>query len=147
MKTVEENRRDWLEALIAERGSIAELNIQLERDRTDATLSQIKNQSPHHKTGKPRTMGSDVARDIEVKLGLERGSLDYPIVRRTTHGADHQTLLVQEPAAPAYVAKVKWPFKSIKESDWLSIPEQTREIIEQQVKSLVPMFDVNEKAA
>jgi hypothetical protein len=37
MKTVEENRRDWLVALIDQHGSIAALNIKLDRDRTYKT--------------------------------------------------------------------------------------------------------------
>jgi hypothetical protein len=56
-------------------------------------------------------------------------------------------LYAQEQPAPIYIAKVKWPFKNIEEADWLSIPEPTREIIEQQVKALVPKIDANEKAA
>lgn len=64
--------------LIDKYGGLAELNDRLERSRTDATLSQIKNQSPHHKTGKPRGMGDDIARDIEEKLGLEEGWMDTP---------------------------------------------------------------------
>jgi hypothetical protein len=58
-----------------------------------------------------------------------------------------ETLYAREQPAPIYIAKVKWPFKSIEEADWLSIPEPTREIIEQQVKALVPKIDANEKAA
>lgn len=64
--------------LIDELGSLAALNDKLERPRTDATLSQIKNQSPHHKTGKPRSMGEDLAREIEMKLSKPEGWMDTP---------------------------------------------------------------------
>lgn len=78
MKTVEEIRRDWLLRLIEKYGSLAELNGQLGRARTDATLAQIKAMSPN-KSGVPRQMGSDLARDIETTLGLERGQLDHEL--------------------------------------------------------------------
>ena len=47
--------------------------------RSDSTLSQIRTQAPHSKTGKPRVMGDDMARKIEDKLGLERGWMDTPL--------------------------------------------------------------------
>lgn len=79
MKTIEEIRHDWLSRLIEKHGTVAALNEALGRARTDATLLQIKNQAPNTRSGKPRNMGSDLAREIEEKLGLERGMLDNPI--------------------------------------------------------------------
>jgi hypothetical protein len=64
--------------LVERHGSLAALNEALDMPRTDATLSQIKNQSPHAKTGKPRSMGDDLARKIEAKLGLTPGWMDTP---------------------------------------------------------------------
>ena len=58
--------------------SLAQLNEALGLDRTDATLSQIRTQAPHSKTGKPRVMGDELARKIEEKLGLEVGWMDTP---------------------------------------------------------------------
>jgi hypothetical protein len=78
MKTIEEIRRDWIEALIAKFGSIAALNEAVGRTRTDATFSQLRNQSPDSKTGRPRIMGSDLARDTEAALGIEPGTFDHP---------------------------------------------------------------------
>ncbi len=78
MQTVEEIRRDWLLMLIDRHGSIANLNTALGRTRTDSTLAQIKNMAKNSNTGKIRGMGSDLARDIEQKLGLEVGTLDHP---------------------------------------------------------------------
>ena len=72
--------------LIDEFGSLADLNDRLERPRTDATLSQIKNMSPHHKTGKPRSMGDDLAREIELKLGKPEGWMDTPPNYTELHG-------------------------------------------------------------
>ena len=78
VQTIAETRRQRLQMLIDEFGSLAALNDRLERARTDATLSQIKNQSPHHKTGKPRSMGDDLAREIETRLGKPEGWMDTP---------------------------------------------------------------------
>lgn len=78
VQTIAETRRQRLQMLIDEAGSLAALNDRLERERTDATLSQIKNKSPHHKTGKPRAMGDDLAREIEAKLGKPEGWMDTP---------------------------------------------------------------------
>jgi hypothetical protein len=78
VQTIAETRRQRLQMLIEEFGSLADLNDRLDRPRTDATLTQIKNQSPHHKTGKPRSMGDDIARDIETRLGKPEGWMDTP---------------------------------------------------------------------
>jgi hypothetical protein len=78
MQTIADTRRQRLALLIKEHGSLAALNEKLELPRTDATLSQIKNQSPHHKTGKPRSMGDDLARKIEEKLNKPTGWMDTP---------------------------------------------------------------------
>jgi phage repressor protein C with HTH and peptisase S24 domain len=78
MKTAEEHRHDWLLMLIEKYGSTAELNAELGRDRTDATLSQIKNKARNSRSGSPRNMGGDLAREIEERLGYERGLFDSP---------------------------------------------------------------------
>lgn len=77
MKTIEEIRRDWLNLLIEQHKTIANLNVTLGRSRTDATLSQIKNKAIDSKSGNSRNMGSDLAREIEEKLGFEIGTLDH----------------------------------------------------------------------
>lgn len=78
MQTIAETRRQRLGMLISQHGSLAALNEKLDLARTDATLSQIKNQSPHHKTGKPRSMGDELARRIEGALDLPEGWMDTP---------------------------------------------------------------------
>jgi hypothetical protein len=64
--------------LIKKHGGIAPLNEAIGLARTDATLSQIKNQSVHSKTGTPRAMGDSLARRIEVALSLGLGWMDTP---------------------------------------------------------------------
>ncbi|MCW5648368.1 MAG: hypothetical protein KIS62_01345 [Ramlibacter sp.] len=78
MQTIDETRRIRLQMLVGKHGSIAQLNELIGLARTDATLSQVRNQSVHSKTKAPRTMGDPLARKIEEKLGLERGWMDTP---------------------------------------------------------------------
>jgi hypothetical protein len=78
MKTIEEIRHDWLLRLVKNYGTVADLNIALGRTRTDAYLTLIKNKVPNTRTGgKIRSMGSDLAREIESTLKMERGTLDH----------------------------------------------------------------------
>ncbi len=75
MKTVGQIRRENLLSLEKKHGSLAELNQLLELPRPDSTLSQIKNQSMSSR-GKPRMMGSVLARRIESRLNLPDGWMD-----------------------------------------------------------------------
>lgn len=85
MKTVEEVRKLRLSELKAEFGSFAAINEKLGRIATDSTLSQIANASIGSKTGKPKTMGSEQARSIEVVLNKPRGWMDTdPDLLRST---------------------------------------------------------------
>lgn len=77
MKTIEEVRHDWLLRLIEKHGTVANLNAALGRERTHAAINQLKNKAPNTRTGKVRSMGSDLAREIEGALNLERGTLDH----------------------------------------------------------------------
>ena len=88
VNTIDETRRLRLNMLLTQHGSIAKLNEAMGMARTDATLSQIKNMSPHSRTGTPRTMGDDLARRIEQTLGLERGWMDTPPTYAEIHGED-----------------------------------------------------------
>lgn len=78
MKTITEIRRDNLLHLIDTHGagSVANLNEKLGMDRTDATITQIKNQNTNSGTGKPRGMGEALARRIETALDLPVGYMD-----------------------------------------------------------------------
>jgi hypothetical protein len=78
VKTISEIRRDNLLKFIEKqgRGSVANLNVKIGLARTDATLTQIKNQNPNSGTGKPRGMGDPLARRIERALDLPAGYMD-----------------------------------------------------------------------
>jgi hypothetical protein len=78
VQTIDKTRRQRLEQLIAEYGSLANLNIAMGMDKTDSTFSQIRNQAVHSKTGKPRAMGDPLARRIETTLGKPDGWMDTP---------------------------------------------------------------------
>lgn len=78
-QTVHQTRRDRLEVLISEHGSIAALNSAMGMRRDDATFSLIRNQSTHSATGRPRVMGDDLARKVEQTLGLPEGWMDTPL--------------------------------------------------------------------
>lgn len=76
MKTIQEIRRENLNFLIEQYGSLANLNSVLGRSRTDGTLSQIRNAAINKSSGKRRAMGNAVAREIEKILNLGYGWMD-----------------------------------------------------------------------
>lgn len=77
MKTSAEIRRANLEQLLLLHGSIAELNVALGWPRTDPKISQIKNANKRPGRGDATyQMGDAMARELEEKLGLERGWMD-----------------------------------------------------------------------
>ena len=87
MQVISETRISRLNMLITQHGgSLANLNVALGLDRTDATLSQIRTRAPHSKTGKPRSMGDELARKIEERLHLAAGWMDTPITYAELHG-------------------------------------------------------------
>ncbi|MGE8547919.1 MAG: hypothetical protein ACN6OC_10825 [Alcaligenes sp.] len=77
MKTVEEVRRIRLKMLINEvGGTAADLNRATGKIDRDSTYSQILNQSLGSKTGKPKQMGSPMARALEEACNKETGWMD-----------------------------------------------------------------------
>ncbi len=77
MKTIEETYRERLQMLIEEHGSQTELGKLI--DKSPAQISQWINASPDSKTGKPRSLKSDTARDIEKALNLPNAWFDQPV--------------------------------------------------------------------
>lgn len=118
MQTIEEIRRDWLLELIRQHKTIANLNIALGRTRTDATLSQLKNKAVDSKSGRPRGMGSPLAREIEEKLGLEIGTLDHPF--RNDTQADNNDWLAYKMADSATKAVVDALLAKGTTPDWVT---------------------------
>jgi len=74
MRTIDEIRRMNLVEAMARMGTAKAL---AERaDLSSAYLSQVKNGQPDSKTGKPKNLGDDAARKIEVAIGVTRGWMD-----------------------------------------------------------------------
>lgn len=74
MKTSSEIRHANFLTVIALAGGQQALADRLEK--THSQISQLKNQIKHSTTGKPRSIGDDMARFIEERLGLEVGWMD-----------------------------------------------------------------------
>jgi hypothetical protein len=79
MQTVYETRRQRLEMLIKQHGSIADLNERLGWARTDSRISRVKNANARTgRDGKVFQMGDAMAREVESTLKLEEGWMDTP---------------------------------------------------------------------
>lgn len=89
MKTNDEVRRFNLIAAIKKAGSATKLADQAQT--AAAYLSQIKTGAPDSKTGKPKTMGDELARRIEAAIGEASGWMD------TDHTAEQPH---QDPDSP-----------------------------------------------
>lgn len=83
MLTIADIRRQNLEALVKRLGSASALVAAAAERGVDlhpVYISQIRNATPLKRkdgtVGPPRGMGDDMARDIELGLGLERGWMD-----------------------------------------------------------------------
>ena len=74
MPTIEEIRHANLLALIKEAGTIQALADKV--GRSHSQLSQLKNQTKHSTTGTRRTVGRDLARELEAKCGKPDGWFD-----------------------------------------------------------------------
>lgn len=122
VQTIDETRRQRLNMLIQKHGSIAALNAAIGLARTDATLSQIRNKSPHSKTKTPRVMGDPMARKIEQELNLPQGWMDTPPTYNEMLGEDDprtKVLLLME-SLPSH----QWP-TAVRLLDALAQPPST----------------------
>lgn len=89
MHTVDEVRRMRLVMLERECGSQATLAERI--GKAPPQISQWKNASPSSSTGRGRAMSSDVAREIEEKMGKPRGWMDTPPSYADLHPNDRIT--------------------------------------------------------
>ncbi len=69
-------------------GKLAELNEALGLPRNATKLARIRNANARLERGTVYVMGDREARDIEEKLGLERGWMDTPPSYAEMHGED-----------------------------------------------------------
>jgi hypothetical protein len=75
VKTIEEIRRANFSSLVAEAGGVSKFAEKMTKSQSQ--FSQIINKSPDSKTGKPKEIGSKLAREIEQRLGKEIGWMDH----------------------------------------------------------------------
>lgn len=132
MKVIAEIRRERLALLIAELGdiSLAAMNDRLGRLRRDATLSQVLKSAPNTRTGRPRQMGDDQARDIERVFQKPYGWMDRdPDMDRME--TQLRVMMAEEPAAAYRV----WPFASIQPEQWRALTDLQRNAVEQLIAS------------
>ncbi len=83
MKSVEDVRLDRLKAIKAQN----KWNVQQLADavaKSHSQVSQLLTKAKHSKTGKPRVIGSDLARQFEKSLGLPEGWFDTPFENPVT---------------------------------------------------------------
>ena len=90
MKPVEETRRQRLLLLIKEHGGQTRLIEKLPKTEINAsTVARIANANVRHdRGGAPYVMGSPMARQIEIALGLPSGWMDTPLTYADMHGED-----------------------------------------------------------
>jgi hypothetical protein len=74
MSTVQHTRHRNLLSLIDKAGSVQALADRLERSYSQ--ISQLKNRSPHSRSGKAREIGDELARHIETRFGYPLGWMD-----------------------------------------------------------------------
>lgn len=145
MKTVEEIRVARLRMLIQEHGSAAALNRVAGRNERDSTFSQILTGAPNSKTGKPKTMGSDLARDLEAATGKPRGWMDND--PDGPHAATSSALQVQEPVGKYAVSKDSWPFTSIAQQDVEKLPLEAKNRLEGAIGLAIAQLGLNLQVA
>jgi len=75
--TIEDIRRQRLNELIAELGTVAALARLLEHNNS-TQVSQWRKASPSSRNGRPRSISNDSARKIERKTGKPHGWMDAP---------------------------------------------------------------------
>ena len=77
MKTIEETYRQRLQMLIDEYGGQGKLSEAI--NKSASQISQWLNASPDSRTGKPRSLKSETAREIEIATGKPRAWFDQPL--------------------------------------------------------------------
>jgi hypothetical protein len=75
VKTIEQIRRENFASLVAEAGGVTRFAEKMEKSQSQ--FSQIMHGSPDSKTGKPKEIGSKLAREIESRFGKDVGWMDH----------------------------------------------------------------------
>ena len=128
MQTIAETRRLRLGELRTQFRTWVAINKKLQLSARDATLSQIWNRAPDSKTGRPREMGTPLARRIEDCCGLPKGWMDTPPVSPTS---EHRS---QPPRDP-------WPFASIRYGRFENLTSDQKQDLEDLVEHQIAKFE------
>ncbi len=93
--------------------------------KSHSQISQLKTQTRHSTSGKPRVIGDDLAREIEEKFNLEIGWMD------NVHEPEGDSSIVRRQQIP------KWPFKvaqirleALNVADWEKINTTLETLVE-----------------
>lgn len=116
--------------------TFSEMNVRLGRLRRDATLSQVAQAAPNTRTGRPRQMGDDQARDIERAFDKPVGWMD----RDPEMDALEERLRSLTPQEPAAVYRL-WPFSRVTAEQWIALAPPQRDAVEQLILNLQPLSE------
>jgi SOS-response transcriptional repressor LexA len=116
MKPAEQSRRENLCALVGEHGGTS--NLAKVVDRPESQISQLVHATVHSQSGKPRTMGSKLARHIEKCAGKPDGWMDTDHSNRVSeplaHSAYRDSNVELGPTIKEFVPLISW--------EWLPCP-------------------------
>lgn len=96
MKTTKQNRRENLEILVAEVGTLDAVADKADLPNT-VYLSQIRNMTPIASTGNPRNMGDKIAAALEKAFGKPVGWMDKDHSTTTSNVSDGPVIKGQIP--------------------------------------------------
>lgn len=128
MKTVTQTRHERLLELIAQMGSV-----QAFADKVGAShsqISQLKSRSKHSNTGKPRTIGNDMARRIEIAFGKPNGWMDSIEPRDQLENGRYSPTEAGAPPIAQQPTPGWWPFPMIDPRRIDALPEGLRGSLE-----------------
>lgn len=109
MKTIDEIRYENLLTLINEMGSIANLARTL--GKSHSQISQLKNRSNNSTgKGKPRSVGDDLAREMEEKAGKPLGWMDTNHTKKESNASMAGTMEEWDNSIPLHEDDVEVPF-------------------------------------
>lgn len=135
MRPIGEIRLKNLETLIREAGTMEALAVKA--GTTSIYLSQLRNRAVDAKTGRPREMGSSMARRLEIAAGKPKGWMDaeYQHVDNML-GADGEVLAA--PAPPAIGSGLRRTPPT--DSEWVildsirAFPQEERDRLRQELR-------------
>jgi hypothetical protein len=111
MDTIEETRLKRLAILMKEFQNECRTDTAFAEKigKSESQLSQWLNRSHDSKTGKPRNISSQIAREIELKCGKPRGWMDQPVIDETKKFLDALETIRSMPKDKVAIIKNEFP--------------------------------------